>query len=393
MNQSSSLTADLHADMQTWRHDFHRHPELAFEEQRTAAGVAKLLEEFGLEVHTGIGNTGVVGILQKGSGKRSLGLRADMDALLIQEQNSFEHRSVHDGKMHACGHDGHTAMLLGAARYLAANGDFDGRVVFIFQPAEEHGEGARKMIDDGLFERFPVDAVYAIHNFPSLETGKFAVRAGSIMAAEDNFEITVKGVGHHAAMPHLGKDTIVIAAEIVSAMQTLVSRSLDPLDSAVVSFTEFLTNGTVNAVPGQVILKGDTRSLTTSVQKHIETNMERIVAGICATYGADYDFSYRHNFIPTVNTAAEAAVAASVAEIVVGADNIVGDSRPVMTSEDFGYMLQEKPGAYLLLGNGVEGIGGCSLHNPGYDFNDEILCIGADFWVTLVQTQLSSGGS
>ncbi len=389
MTRSNSFTADLHADMRAWRHDIHRHPELAFEEQRTAERVASLLTEFGLEVHTGIGNTGVVGVLQKGDSKPALGLRADMDALLIHEQNSFEHRSIHDGKMHACGHDGHTAMLLGAARYLATSGDFEGRVVFIFQPAEEHGQGARAMIEDGLFERFPVDAVYAIHNFPSLETGKFAVRAGSIMAAEDNFKITVKGVGHHAAMPHLGKDTIVIGAEIVSAMQTLVSRSLDPMDSAVVSFTEFLTNGTVNVVPGQVVLKGDTRSLTTAVQDHIETNMERIVAGICATYGADYEFSYQRNFIPTVNTPAEAAIGAAVASSVVGADSVIGDSRAAMTSEDFGYMLQVRPGAYLLLGNGAEGIGGCSLHNPSYDFNDDILCIGADFWVALVQTQLA----
>ncbi|MCP4769272.1 MAG: amidohydrolase [Gammaproteobacteria bacterium] len=376
--------------MQAWRHDIHRHPELAFEEQRTAARVAKLLKEFGLEVHTGIGNTGVVGVLSKGSSERMLGLRADMDALKIQEQNHFEYRSVNDGKMHACGHDGHTAMLLGAAHHLAANGNFDGSVAFIFQPAEEHGDGARAMIADGLFERFPVDSVYAIHNFPSLETGKFAVRAGSIMAAEDNFEITIDGVGHHAAMPHLGKDAIVIGAEIVNAMQTLVSRSLDPLDSAVISFTEFVTNGTVNVVPGQVVLKGDTRSLTTQVQEHIEATMERIVAGICAAQGASYQFSYRHNFIPTVNTRAEAEIAAAVAGAVVGAGNVVGDSRPVMTSEDFGYMLQARPGAYLLLGNGVEGVGGCSLHNPAYDFNDDILCIGADFWVTLVESQLAA---
>jgi len=391
MTQSTSPTSALHATMQAWRHDIHRHPELAFEEQRTAARVAQLLAEFGLEVHTGIGNTGVVGVLRKGNSERMLGMRADMDALKIHEQNSFDHRSLNDGKMHACGHDGHTAMLLGAAQYLASDGNFDGSAVFIFQPAEEHGEGARAMLADGLFERFPVDAVYAIHNFPSLETGKFAVRAGSIMAAEDNFEITVNAVGHHAAMPHLGKDAIVIGAQIVSAMQTLVSRSLDPLDSAVVSFTEFVTNGTVNVVPGQVVLKGDTRSLTVAVQDHIETTMERIVAGICAAQGASYEFSYQRNFIPTVNTATEANIAAGVASAVVGAHNVVGDSRPAMTSEDFGYMLQARPGAYLLLGNGKEGVGGCSLHNPAYDFNDEILCIGADFWVNLVETQLAAG--
>ncbi len=390
MNQSASPTAPLQASMQAWRHDIHRHPELAFEENRTADKVAELLQGFGLEVHRSIGNTGVVGLLKKGSSERAIGLRADMDALKILEQNTFDYRSVHEGKMHACGHDGHTAMLLGAAHYLAEHGHFDGIVVFIFQPAEEHGDGAKAMIEDGLFERFPVDAVYAIHNFPSLATGKFAVRAGSMMAAEDNFEITINGVGCHAAMPHLGRDPIVIGSEIVTAMQTLVSRTLDPIDNAVVSFTEFITDGTVNVVPTQVILKGDTRSLTTAVQDHIETTMERIVSGICAAHGAQYEFSYRRNFVPTVNTAAEAEIAARVAGSLVGAKNVVGDSRPVMASEDFGYMLQARPGAYLLLGNGEEGIGGCSLHNPDYDFNDEILTIGADFWVALVESQLES---
>jgi len=388
MHKLTSYTATLHETMQTWRHDIHRHPELAFEEQRTANKVAELLIGFGLEVHRSIGNTGVVGVLKQGSSERAIGLRADMDALKILEQNTFEYRSVNQGKMHACGHDGHTAMLLGAAQYLASEGEFDGSVIFIFQPAEEHGEGARAMIEDGLFERFPVDSVFAIHNFPSLATGKFAIRAGSIMAAEDNFEITINGVGCHAAMPHLGKDPIVIGAEIVSAMQSLVSRSLDPLDNAVVSFTEFLTNGTINVVPEQVILKGDTRSLTTAVQEHIESTMERIVSGICAAHGASYEFSYRRNFVPTVNTPAEAKIAADVARSVVGTENVVGDSRPVMTSEDFGYMLQARPGAYLLLGNGEEGVGGCSLHNPNYDFNDDILSIGADFWIALIEDQL-----
>jgi len=388
MHKLTSYTATLHETMQTWRHDIHRHPELAFEEQRTANKVAELLIGFGVEVHRSIGNTGVVGVLKKGSSERTIGLRADMDALKILEQNTFEYRSVNQGKMHACGHDGHTAMLLGAAQYLASEGEFDGSVIFIFQPAEEHGEGARAMIEDGLFERFPVDSVFAIHNFPSLATGKFAIRAGSIMAAEDNFEITINGVGCHAAMPHLGKDPIVIGAEIVTAMQSLVSRSLDPLDNAVVSFTEFVTNGTINVVPGQVILKGDTRSLTTAVQEHIESTMERIVSGICAAHGASYEFSYRRNFVPTVNTPAEAEIAADVARSVVGTENVVGDSRPVMTSEDFGYMLQARPGAYLLLGNGEEGVGGCSLHNPNYDFNDDILSIGADFWIALIEDQL-----
>ncbi len=382
-------TAALHADMRAWRHDIHRHPELAFEENRTADIVAAKLESWGIETHRGIGRTGVVGVLHRGKGERRIGLRADMDALLIQEQNEFEHRSQHDGKMHACGHDGHTAMLLGAARYLAEQGHFDGTVVFIFQPAEEHGAGACAMLDDGLFERFPVDDVYAIHNFPSLETGHFAVRAGSIMAAEDNFEITIDGIGCHAAMPHLGRDPIVTASEIVVAMQSLVSRTLNPMDHAVVSFTEFITNGTVNVVPSQVVLKGDTRSLTTAVQDHIEATMARIAAGVCATHGVEHQFDYRRNFVPTINTANEAAIAARVATAVAGAEAVIGDSRPIMAFEDFGYMLQARPGAYVLLGNGLEGIGGCSLHNPNYDFNDDILAIGADFWVELVHAELA----
>ncbi|HEY5738437.1 MAG TPA: M20 aminoacylase family protein [Gammaproteobacteria bacterium] len=384
------LTDKYHAAMQEWRHDIHRYPELAFEERRTADKVAALLQEFGLEVHRGIGETGVVGILRRGQSTATIGLRADMDALLIEERNEFDHRSREHGKMHACGHDGHTAMLLGAARYLAQEGDFDGTAVFIFQPAEEHGAGARAMIDDGLFERFPVDSIYAIHNFPSLETGRFAVRAGPIMAAEDNFEITVRGVGHHAAMPHLGRDPLVVGAEIVTAMQSLVSRRVDPMANAVVSFTEFVTDGTVNVVPSNVVLKGDTRSLTLEVQDLIETTMGRVVAGICSAHGVEHEFSYRRNFVPTINTAAEAGIAARVAASVAGADNVTDKTGPVMTSEDFGYMLQARPGAYILLGNGKDGVGGCSLHNPHYDFNDEILAIGADFWVALVESELTA---
>jgi hippurate hydrolase len=382
------LTDKYRAAMQEWRHDIHRHPELAFEERRTADKVALLLQEFGLEVHSGIGSTGVVGVLRRGQGERALGLRADMDALLIHEQNQFDHRSLHDGKMHACGHDGHTAMLLGAARYLSQEGVFDGTAVFIFQPAEEHGAGARAMIDDGLFERFPVDSVYAIHNFPSLETGRFAVRPGSIMAAEDNFEIVIQGVGHHAAMPHLGRDPLVAGAELVTAMQSLVARRVNPMENAVVSFTEFLTDGTVNVVPSKVVLKGDTRSLTVEVQDLIEESMRRIAGGICSAHGVEHEFSYRRNFVPTINTPAEAAIAARVAASVAGVDRVVGDASAVMTSEDFGYMLQVRPGAYVLLGNGKDGVGGCSLHNPHYDFNDEILGVGADFWVRLVESEL-----
>ena len=388
----TSHTLNLHDDMCGWRHDIHRHPELAFEENRTADMVANLLDDWGITVHRGVGKTGVVGVLRCGDGARAIGLRADMDALKIQEQNTFAHRSTHHGKMHACGHDGHMAMLLGAARHLAESArreQLNGTVVFIFQPAEEHGDGARAMIQDQLFERFPVDDVYAIHNFPSLAAGKFAVRTGTMMAAEDNFEITVTGTSCHAAMPHMGSDAIVIGGEIVTAMQTVVARTLNPTECAVISFTEFITDGTVNVVPGRVVLRGDTRSLTPTVQDHIETKMARIVAGVCAAHGVEHNFVYHRNFAPTINTPTQAEIAGAVAATVVGKPQVTSDGLPVMASEDFGYMLQAKPGAYILLGNGEGGVGGCSLHNSGYDFNDAILNIGADFWVELVLSQLT----
>ncbi len=390
MIKNLKFTQSLKDEMQSWRHEIHRKPELDFEVQNTAKMVASLLTKFGIEVHTNVGKSGVVGVLKKGTSNRSIGIRADMDALKILEENTFDHCSQIPGKMHACGHDGHTSMLLGAAKYLSGDIKFDGTVVFIFQPAEEHGEGAKAMIEDGLFERFPVDAVYAIHNFPSIEAGHFSVREGSIMAAEDNFEIIINGVGHHSAMPHLGKDAIIIASEVVTSLQTILSRSIDPMEHAVISVTEFITNGTTNVVPGQVILKGDTRSLSPAVQQQIEDTMHRKVKGICAANGATYQFSYKKNFVPTINTKEEALVATNVAQSVVGSDAVIGNSRAVMTSEDFGWMLQKKKGAYILLGNGKKGIGGCSLHNPKYDFNDDILTVGADFWVALVQSELTN---
>jgi len=390
MQIQTNYTQNLKEEMQSWRHKIHAHPELNFDLDNTSKMVANLLKEFGLEVYEGIGKSGVVGILKRGQSTKSIGLRADMDALKILEENTFEHCSQEHGKMHACGHDGHTSMLLGAAKYLAQSGDFDGCVYFIFQPAEEHGEGAKAMIDDGLFKRFDIDSVYAIHNFPSIQTGHFAVREGSIMAAEDNFEIIINAVGHHAAMPHLGKDAIVIASQIVTAIQNIVSRNIDPMENAVISFTEFITNGTVNVVPGQVILKGDTRSLTIEVQNQIESSMLRVVKGICLSHEVDYEFSYTKNFCPTINTKKEANIAAFVAQEIVGVDAVIGDSKAVMTSEDFGWMLQEKKGAYILLGNGKDGDEGRSLHNPKYDFNDDILSIGADFWVQLVQSELNN---
>lgn len=375
--------------MRSIRHDLHRHPELGFEEQRTSRIVGERLRELGMEVHEGLGGTGVVGVLDKGTSRRGIGLRADMDALAITEQNRFEHRSVHDGKMHACGHDGHTAMLLGAAERLSRSGRFDGRVHFIFQPAEEHGRGALAMLSDGLFERFDMDAVYAIHNLPALPVGQAAVAPGPVMACEDNFEIVIQGRGGHAAMPHLADDLIVVGAGIVSALQTVVSRSLNPTGQAVVSVTEFLTDGTRNVLPRTVTLRGDTRAFLPAVQDQIETAMERIVTGICQAHGVQGRFRYSREFAATINSQREADAAARAAGDVLGRDNVIADCLPIMASEDFGFMLQAKPGCYLLLGNGGEGPGGCGLHSPGYDFNDELLPLGAGIWARLVESQLA----
>ncbi len=380
----------LREAMVGWRHDFHRHPELGFEEHRTAGAVADALESFGVEVTRSVGGTGVVGTLKRGSSDRAIGLRADMDALEIAEENTFDHRSRHDGRMHACGHDGHTAMLLGAARYLAQAGHFDGTVTFIFQPAEEHGRGALSMMEDGLFERFAADAIFAMHNMPSLPTGRIALRAGPIMACEDNFVIDIEGKGTHAALPHLGIDPIVVGSEVVTALQSVVARSLNPVDNAVLSVTDFVCDGTRNVIPNRVTLKGDTRAFGPEIQNHLEATMERIVAGICSAHGAGYTFQYSREFAATINTPGEAAIAADVAATVVGPENVEADCRPIMASEDFGFMLQRKPGCYLLLGNGGDGPGGCGLHSPNYDFNDDILTIGAEFWVQLVQSRLAA---
>lgn len=384
------ISSYLQQSMMEWRHEIHRQPELGFEETSTAATVAKLLCEWGIETHQGIGGTGVVGVLKRGRNGRMIGLRADMDALRITEQNTFEHRSQVAGKMHACGHDGHTAMLLGAAKHLATKGEFSGAAVFIFQPAEEHGKGAKAMIADGLFKQFPVQDVYAIHNFPSVPKGKFIAVPGPTMASEDNFEIVINGIGHHAAMPHRGVDPIVVASQIILALQTVVSRSLNPAQGGVISVTEVITNGTVNVVPETVILRGDTRSFTTDIQSLIESGIKRIAKGICAANGISCDVRYDKVFDATVNTPVETAIATRVAEMAVGAENVSSEFEVPMTSEDFAFMLHEKPGCYLLLGNDGEGPGGCGLHNPNYDFNDEILTAGADFWIKLVETELTT---
>ena len=378
----------MHGEMRAWRRDIHKHPELGFRETRTAAKVAELLEGFGLEVHGGIGTTGVVGVLRRGQGNRAIGLRADMDALPIQEANDFPHRSVNDNVFHGCGHDGHTAMLLGAAERLAAEGEFDGTVYFIFQPSEEDGRGALSMIDDGLFERFAMEAVYGMHNMPGIPAGQFAVREGAIMTSEDIFAIEIRGRGGHASMPEHTVDPVMVAAEVVLALQTIVSRSVAPRDWGVVSVTELTTDGARNVIPSRVTITGDCRALSAETQALIERRMREIVGGICAAHGAEGEVSYRNDFVPTVNTPAETAAAIEAARRVAGEPAVDPDCPTCGASEDFARMLREKPGCYILIGNGLEGHCGASLHNPHYDLNDEILGVGRDYWCALVRGQL-----
>ncbi|HIF9422683.1 TPA: M20 aminoacylase family protein [Photobacterium damselae] len=373
-----------------WRHHIHKHPEFGFEEEMTSAFVAQKLEEFGLEVHKNIGKTGVVGILKCGNSERSIGLRADMDALHICEKNTFAHASVHDGVMHACGHDGHTAMLLGAAYQLSQSKNFDGTVYFIFQPGEEHGVGAKAMIADGLFTRWNIDAVYAMHNLPGIPEGHFVTRPHSIMASESSFEIEVIATGGHAAMPHMGTDPIVVGSQIVLALQTIVSRHLSAIDeTAVISVTEFATNGTVNVIPSRVTIKGDTRSFTDQALHKIEEAIERIVAGQCMAAGVDYKYNFNNSFLSTINTPEETDHAVKAALAVAGEDKVNGSCQPFTISEDFSFMLREAKGCYILVGNGVGECGGTALHNPHYDFNDNILMSGVNFWQTLVEQQLN----
>ncbi len=371
------------------RRDIHMHPELAFEETRTADVVAEKLASWGIEIHRGLATTGVVGTLKAGTANKSIALRADMDALPLQEANDFDHRSQYDHKMHACGHDGHTTMLLGAAKYLSETLEFDGIVHFIFQPAEEGYSGAKVMIDDGLFDKFPVSAVYGMHNWPPLAAGKFGMRAGPIMAAFDGFDITITGKGTHAAMPHTGIDPVVISAEIVTALQTIVSRNTDPLESAVVSVTTFHGGDAKNIIPNSVTLSGGTRTLDVATRKLIEQRMKKIVAGICEAHGATYSFDHQAGYPATVNAEEETAFAAAAARDVTSDADVLTDINPVMGSEDFAFMLQEKPGSYIFIGNGDgDGASSCMVHNPGYDFNDSILTLGARYWSRLVEMQL-----
>ena len=376
----------LYQEMQGWRRALHAHPETAFEEIRTSDFVAEQLELFGIRVHRGLAGTGVVGVLENGPG-RTIGLRADMDALDIQELNGFAHCSRVEGKMHACGHDGHTAMLLGAARILSESRSFSGTLVFIFQPAEENEGGAAVMIEQGLFEQFPVEAVYGLHNWPSLPAGRMAVRPGPIMAAYDTFEITVRGRGAHAAMPHLGIDPIVAAAHIVTALQTLASRRADPQDACVVTVTQVHGGETWNVIPDQVVLRGTTRWLNPDLGAKLGEMLTELAAGVGGALGCEVATVYQRRYPATINTPENAGLCAAVMANLVGAENLVLDPEPSMGAEDFAFMLQERPGSYVWLGTGTD-LDCPKLHNPHYDFNDTQLPLGAAYWVHLAETLL-----
>ena len=382
--------ARRHAELVAIRHDIHAHPEIAFEEHRTAGVVADRLAGWGVEVHSGIAGTGVVGRLTAGSGNRAIALRADMDALPMQEANSFAHASRNPSRMHACGHDGHTTRLLGAAQYLAATKNFDGTVFFIFQPAEENEGGARVMIEEGLFRRFPVEAVFGMHNWPGMPVGEFAVQAGPMMAAADRFRLTVQGRGAHGAMPHQGVDPIVVGAAIVSALQTIVARNVNPVDAAVVSVTQFHGGDAYNIIPDTVELRGTLRSFREDVRQKIAQSVETIAAGIAAAHGATTEFTFVPGYPPTVNHVEETELAARAAAVVAGSGKVARKVSPSMGSEDFAFMLQQVPGSYIWVGNGP-GEGGCTLHNPHYDFNDEVIPVGASYWATLVEQVLAKG--
>lgn len=374
----------------TWRHHFHQYPETAFNETQTAAFIANQLEQMGIEVATHIGKTGVVGTLKAGSGGHCIGLRSDMDANPIEEQGESDWKSRHPGCMHACGHDGHMTQLLGAAWLLSQANDFNGTVRFVFQPAEEPGKGAQAMLDDGLLERFPMDEIYGLHNMPAIQAGKVHVRAGGIMASEDNFAIQIHGKGAHASSPHMGIDPLVTAAEIIMQLQTIASRSADPLQPVVVSCTELFTDGAHNAIPSHVTLLGDTRSYSPVMQQLIEDRMRVICEKTCELNGAGCDFSYTHEFAPTLNTAEQADIVAQAARRIVGAENVDASCEPSTISEDFAHFLEHIPGAYFFLGSGHSAVPSenTMLHNPSYNYNDSILTTGAAILAEIVKIRL-----
>jgi hippurate hydrolase len=382
--------AALAPEMAAWRHDLHAHPELRFAEHRTAAQVAKLLASFGVEVHAGIAGTGVVGVLRgTGSSSRSIGLRADMDALPMTEATGLPYASTTPGVMHACGHDGHTAMLLGTAKHLAETRNFDGTVHFIFQPAEESGGGARVMIEEGLFSRFPCDAVYGLHNDPSLPLGEADIREDVMMAGADGFHVTIRGAGGHAAGPHNCVDPIVIGAQVIGALQNIVTRRVNPLESAVVSVTQFHAGTADNVIPDEAMLLGTVRTLSPRVQDLVEQAMRRTVEGIVDAQDAVAEFSYTRGYPPTINHAEQARRAARAAESVLGAGRVHRDKPPVMGAEDFAFMLRDRPGAYIRLGQAQGEVGARRLHTVRYDFNDALLPVGASYLCALVEQELA----
>ena len=386
---------DFHAELQAIRRNIHAHPELCYEETRTSDLVAEKLTTWGIPVLRGMGITGVVGVIQRGSSLAAIGLRADMDALPMQEFNTFAHASRHDGKMHACGHDGHTAMLLGAAHHLAKHGSFDGTVYVIFQPAEEGGAGAQKMIEDGLFEQCPMQAVYGMHNWPGAPTGSFGVTPGPMMASSNEFEVIVRGKGAHAAQPHKGIDPIMVAVQIAQSWQTIVSRNKSPLDAGVLSITQIHAGSATNVIPDDATLIGTVRTFTVPVLDLMEQRMRDVATHTAAAFGAEVEFNFKRNYPPLINHALETAFAVGVMQKIVGVENVDASVEPTMGSEDFAFMLQHKPGCYVFLGNGDgghrdtgHGLGPCNLHNPSYDFNDDLLPIGATYWIELAQAAL-----
>ncbi|MDZ7921930.1 M20 aminoacylase family protein [Rhodoferax sp.] len=378
------------------RRDLHAHPELCFEEVRTADLVAAKLTEWGIPIHRGMGTTGVVGIVQAGTSSRAIALRADMDALPMQEFNTFAHASQHPGKMHACGHDGHTAMLLGAAQHLAQHRHFDGTVYLVFQPAEEGGGGAREMIKDGLFEQFPVEAVFGMHNWPGMRAGTFAASPGPVMASSNEFKIVIRGKGGHAAMPHNAIDPVVVACQMVQGFQTIISRNKKPIDAGVISVTMIHTGEATNVIPDQCEIQGTVRTFTIAVLDMIEQRMRDLAQHTSAAFGTTCEFQFVRNYPPTINSAKEAEFARKVMASIVGEENVLAQE-PTMGAEDFAYMLQAKPGCYSFIANGDgahremgHGGGPCMLHNPSYDFNDALLPLGATYWVRLAEQWLAT---
>ncbi|CAN7484938.1 MULTISPECIES: M20 aminoacylase family protein [Acidovorax] len=397
MNVIDSIVTQA-ASIAAVRRDIHAHPELCFEEVRTADVVAQKLTEWGIPIHRGMGKTGVVGIVKGrdgGASGRAIGLRADMDALPMQEFNTFAHASKHQGKMHACGHDGHVAMLLAAAQHFAKHRNFDGTVYLIFQPAEEGGGGARVMIEDGLFEQFPMEAVYGMHNWPGMPVGTFAVSPGPVMASTSEFKITLRGKGGHAALPHTGIDPVPIACGMVQSFQTIISRNKKPVDAGVISVTMIHAGEATNVIPDSVELQGTVRTFTTEVTDLIEKRMRQIAENHCAAHDATCEFEFVRNYPPTVNSPVEAEFARKVMTGIVGEERVVVQE-PTMGAEDFAYMLQAKPGAYCFIANGDgahremgHGGGPCMLHNPSYDFNDDLIPLGATYWVKLAEEWLA----